>query len=319
MVNSSSRSAAPRVGSKVYASGEQIELVSGPLRLTVVTVGGGLRELLNGDWSVLDGYGPDAVAFGAYGQSLIPWPNRIAGGRYAFHGNSYQLPLTEPAKQNAIHGFARWMNWTVETIEPSRAVLSLVIHPRAGYPFALQAAIEYVLSPSGVSVTTTARNVGTSALPYANGFHPYLTLGSAQVDSCLLTIPARSWLPTDDRGIPVGKEPVDGTRYDFRRPHAIGSLHLDTGYADLIRDPDGMARVRLSAPDNARGIDLWMDRSYPYVMAFTGDTLHDRSRRRRSLGIEPMTAAPNAFQSGDGLRVLNPGEATASAWGLALH
>ena len=30
------------------------------------------------------------------------------------------------------------------------------------------------------------------------------------------------------------------------------------------------------------------------------------SRRRRSLAIEPMTCAPNAFVTGDGLRVLEP-------------
>lgn len=316
MVSSALRPSTPRVSPQAFASGDQVELVSGRLRLTVVTVGGGLRELARDDWRVLDGYGADEVAFGAYGQALVPWPNRLAGGRYEFQGKTYQLALTEPAKQNAIHGLARWMNWNVETVERSRGILSLVIHPQAGYPFALQVSIEYAVSPSGVSVTTTARNVGGSALPYANGFHPYLTVGSSQVDSCLLTIPAGTCLPTDERGIPTGRESVEGSRLDFRKPHEIGSLHLDTGYADLIRGEDGMARVELREPDGSRAISLWMDRSYTYVMAFTGDTLDDQSRRRRSLGVEPMTAAPNAFQSGEGLCVLRPGEATTSAWGI---
>jgi aldose 1-epimerase len=52
-------------------------------------------------------------------------------------------------------------------------------------------------------------------------------------------------------------------------------------------------------------------------MLFTGDSLPDASRRRGGLGVEPMTCAPNAFASGDGLRVLEPGESFSAAWGIA--
>jgi aldose 1-epimerase len=61
---------------------------------------------------------------------------------------------------------------------------------------------------------------------------------------------------------------------------------------------------------------LWLDASYPFLMLFTGDTLPDAARRRRSLGVEPMTCAPNAFQSRDGLRTLAPGESISCAWGI---
>lgn len=59
---------------------------------------------------------------------------------------------------------------------------------------------------------------------------------------------------------------------------------------------------------------LWLDESYPYLMLFTGDSLPDE--RRRGLGIEPMTCAPNALQSGEGVRILAPGESFTSAWGI---
>ena len=49
-------------------------------------------------------------------------------------------------------------------------------------------------------------------------------------------------------------------------------------------------------------------------MLFTGDPLPDVNRR--SLGIEPMTCAPNAFQSGDGLVPLEVGESFAAEWGI---
>jgi aldose 1-epimerase len=51
-------------------------------------------------------------------------------------------------------------------------------------------------------------------------------------------------------------------------------------------------------------------------MVFTGDALPE-GERRRSIAVEPMTCAPNAFVSGDGLVVLDPGETHTAAWGIA--
>lgn len=308
----------PRFEGPVNASGEQIELASGDVRLTVVTAGGGMRTLTRGDWHVLDGYGIDELPPGAAGQPLIPWPNRIAGGRYEFQGASYQLPITEPDKGNAVHGFARWMTWDVERADGQNAALNLLLYPRAGYPFALYVEIEYRVSLSGVDVVTTARNVGHSPLPFASGFHPYICVGSRSIDSNRLEIPAQKWVRTDERQIPVGRENVEGTSFDFRTAREIGSIKLDTAFTDLRRDDDGMARVRLSTADGSRSVAVRMDATHTHVMAYTGDVLADPARRRRAIAIEPMTAPPNAFQSGDGLRVLQPGETFTSEWGIEL-
>ena len=37
---------------------------------------------------------------------LFPWPGRIAGARFTFKGREYRLPVNEPARGHAIHGFA---------------------------------------------------------------------------------------------------------------------------------------------------------------------------------------------------------------------
>jgi aldose 1-epimerase len=74
-------------------------------------------------------------------------------------------------------------------------------------------------------------------------------------------------------------------------------VHLDTAFADLARDEPGRATVRLRAPDGA-GVDLWLDAHHRYLMLFIGDTLAEPERRRRSLAVEPMTCAPDAFRSG---------------------
>jgi aldose 1-epimerase len=74
--------------------------------------------------------------------------------------------------------------------------------------------------------------------------------------------------------------------------------------------------VRLQAPDSSRA-ELWVDGSYPIVELYTGDTLSP-ARRRRGIGTEPMTAPPNAFQTGEGLLRLEPGQIARSQWGARL-
>lgn len=303
----------------VDASGEQVVLTSGRVRLTVVTAGGGIRELTCGDWHVVDGYGADEVPAGASGQPLIPWPNRIADGEYEFAGRRHQAPITETDKRNALHGFARWMTWQVDVLEASRAVLGLMMYPRQGYPFALHVEVEYRVDDPSVSVRTAARNVGRTALPYAGGFHPYITAGTPTIDQCSLMIPAATFLTVDERQIPNGRRPAAGGELDFRSARPVGPARLDTAFTDLERDADGMARVILAAPDGSRAVVVRMDEAHPYVMVYTGDSLPSPERRRRSVAVEPMTAAPNAFRSGDGLRVLEPGEVFNSEWGIEVN
>jgi aldose 1-epimerase len=58
-----------------------------------------------------------------------------------------------------------------------------------------------------------------------------------------------------------------------------------------------------------------MDAPYSYLMVFTGDTLGP-PKARRSVALEPMTCAPNGFQSGEGLLTLQPGERFSADWGI---
>src|SRR4051812_14206399 len=62
------------------------EVVAGGARLVVDLRGGGLRELVVGDWHVLDGYPAGTVPAGRRGGVLLPWPNRLRGGRWRWRG-----------------------------------------------------------------------------------------------------------------------------------------------------------------------------------------------------------------------------------------
>jgi aldose 1-epimerase len=299
---------------RLAPSGAQHAITHGDHHAVVVEVGGALRAYRLHDWDVLDGYAVDEMCTGARGQTLIPWPNRLRDGRYRFNAADHQLPLSEPERSNAIHGLVRWTNWTVGDRDVDRIRMEHVLHPQAGYPFTLQLAVHYTLAHDGLTVTTIARNAGAEPCPYGAGAHPYVKTGGRLIDRAILTAPGATWLPTDNRAIPVGRAPVDGTPYDFRAPRPIGDTELDTAFTDLQRDTDGWAHVRLDAADGRRRVDVAMDGAYGYVELYTGDALPEHDRRRCGLGIEPMTCAPNALASGDGLVVLQPGESHRGRW-----
>ncbi len=296
-------------------SGEQVELRFEPWSAVVVEVGGGLRELRHKGAPLLDGYAVDEMASGGRGQPLLPWPNRLAGGRYLFGGREIEVPVNERSTGSAIHGLARWSAWRITEQTPSRCAVELRLHPQPPYPFTADLRIDYALGETGLAVTLRAANAGATDLPVGAGFHPYLTLGTEIIDAVSARVPAAAWLPTDSRGIPTGeRRPVSGD-LDLRAGPALGNRALDHCFTDLDRDEDGLARVVLTRPDGGAAT-LWMDEAWPFVMVFTGDTV-EPARRRRGLAVEPMTCAPDAFNSGDGLRVLRPGESFTGRWGIA--
>lgn len=301
----------------IAPSGEQFELTYGNQRATIVEVGGGIREYVVADRAVLDPFPVDATCDGAHGTVLVPWPNRLADGRYHFDGDEHQVALTEPEKANAIHGLLRWRSWRASEHTSSRVVMASRLHPMMGYPFCLDVEVTYELGDAGLMVSTTATNVGASACPYGCGQHPYLSPGTGTIDACTLQLDAGTRILTDnERQLPTGVESVAGTHFDFSEARVIGEQTLDFAFTDLARDTAGRAWVRLACTDGHR-VELWVDEHYPILELYTGDTL-EPGRRRRGLGTEPMTCPPNAFQTGDRLLTLEPGQSVTTTWGVRL-
>ncbi len=293
-------------------SGRQHPIVAGDHRAVAVEVGGGIRRYDVEGQAVIAGYAESMMAPKCAGSVLTPWPNRTGGGRYRFADEDHQLALTEPDAGNAIHGLARWARWTIVDERSDSIALAVDVPPQTGYPFEVKVTVRWTVGPGGLAVEHTATNLGDRPAPFGLGVHPYLDLGGVPFDDVWLQVPAGRRLLVDDHKIPVGSEQVDGSDYDLRAGRRLGPLRLDTGFTDLHRDEDGFARVRLSVIEG-RAVEVWMDRKFGYVQVFTGDRFDGRTD---ALAIEPMTCAPDAFNSGDGLIVLAPGEEWHGAWGI---
>jgi aldose 1-epimerase len=302
----------------VAPSGDQFEISGGGYRAVVTECGGGLRLLEYDGRPLVLGFGEDEQSTSGRGQLLAPWPNRIRGGAYRFGGRDLQLPLTEPARGNANHGLVRWAGWTVEEQTAHSVSLVLRLMSQPGYPWTLDLHVLHDLSADGLTVTVTATNLGDRPAPYAVGAHPYLRAGPGHVDDWELTLPAATRLVTDDHLVPVGRADVRDTDLDFRVARPIRSAVLDTAFTDLTRDADGRVDVLLRDPTADQGVALWMDARHDYLQLFTGDELPEKARE--SLAVEPMTAPPDAFNSGESLVVLAPaghdGDEHSASWGI---
>jgi aldose 1-epimerase len=299
-------------------SGRQY-LLAGPggQQAVVVEVGGGLREYGSGGRPVLDGYAEGELCSGGRGQVLAPWPNRVGDGRYAWAGRDFQLPLTEVEHGNAIHGLVRWASWSLAESSAARVLLAHRLPPQPGWPWPLDLTVAYSLTPSGLEVTLGAENLGSDPCPWGAGFHPYLAAFGGLADQSQLQVPAAAYYRSDERGLPVGIEPVAGGPVDFRSGRPIGPAHLDVAFTDLERDSSGRATVELADPAGGGRTQLWVDPSWTHLMVFTGDTLGEVGRRRRGVAVEPMTAPPDMLRSGTGRIVLEPGERWQGSWGIA--
>jgi aldose 1-epimerase len=295
-------------------SGIQVELRHGEHHAVIVEAGGGLRSYSLAGRPILDGYPEQELAGGGRGQVLFPWPNRLAGGTWDDDGSPRQLPLSEPSRGNAIHGLVRWSAWDVRPAGSAGATARYTLVPQPGYPFRLAVEIDYRLSAGGLAVTTTVRNEGTRVAPFGLGFHPYLSAGEGLVDDLTLTVPAETHLLLDASGIPNGREPVAGSRVDYRVARRIGAAIIDDGFTAVQRGEGELAQVTV---DGAHGrVELWAGPGYEYLQVFTGDTLAP-SAKRRGLAVEPMTSPANALASGEGLIHLDPGASTELTWGIA--
>lgn len=306
----------------VAPSGEQHEVDGGGYRAVVTECGASLRLLEHDGRPLVLGWPEDEQTSAGRGQLLAPWPNRIRDGRYTFAGRDLQLPISEPKLHNASHGLVRWASWRLHERTEHSVTLGLRLMSQPGYPWTVDLSVRYELSDDGLAVTCTATNRSSSPAPYAVGAHPYLVAGDGPLDGWELTLPGGSALVVDEQLVPIGREDVAGTDLDFRRARALRSTSLDTTFTDLERDAGGRAEVVVRDPSTGTGVLLWMDAAHRWVQVFTGDALP--AHARESLAVEPLTAPPNAFATGEDVVVLAPAGAGSpagsdehvTAWGI---
>lgn len=281
------------------------------LSAQITEVAAGLRSLRVNGAAIVPEYPLREPRPFASGIILAPWANRLRDGRWVHDGVTQQLALTEPARSNAIHGLLRFSPYAVSARTESSITLVATIFPQSGYPVEMLNQVTYSLSAQGLSVQQQITNRGDHRAPVALGAHPFLTIPDVQPGEVVFTGPCASVIAVDERLLPVGIEAVAG-EFDVRGGVRLDTVNFDHGFADPERDADGRAVHSLRA-DDGRTVSLWGDEAAQYWQVFTPGTYEGYPV---AVAIEPMSAPADAFNSGDGVRFLEPGESCEMAWGI---
>ena len=281
----------------------------------------------------LDGYVSARKFLGA---TVGRYANRIANGRFALDGESFQLACTDGP--NALHGgplgFDRKV-WTItalgESPEPFVTLTYLSADGEEGYPGSLATTLTYSLSgDTELSVAFSAVTDKPTVVNLTN--HSFFNLAGVDGGSGILdhhiTIAADSYLPVGSTGIPLGAPAnVEATPFDFRTAHRVGArigdddaqLHLRKGYDHNFCLRGGVAReprlaARLEDPSSGRVLELLTDQ--PGVQFYSGNFLdgsvtgkYGRAHRQYdALCLEPQRFPDTPNQPGYPSARLDPGE-----------
>jgi aldose 1-epimerase len=190
-----------------------------------------------------DDVGPrDAACF-----PLVPFANRVRGGRFTCGGREIVLAPNMPPDPNPLHGQGWLAAWRVVASSESQAELAFV-HEPGEWPWRYEARQQFTVDAEGVSIVLTCRNISEEPMPCALGLHPYFPCDRETV---LDTEVDRVWT-VDADVLPVDQLPATG-RYALRERRICGA-GLDNGFGGWrgtahIHWPKSGAALRLTSPD----------------------------------------------------------------------
>jgi len=274
----------PVLGAMVY----QIGLLDEDGEVTIILESDSPAELESNPWF--------------RGRILFPFNDRIPGGQYTFDGVDYQLPINEEEDGSSIHGLVYNKPFVVseEILNDDSGSIKLSYTINAddfeSYPFSVKLEVVYAISDSGFSVDYRICNCDDKALPVALGWHPYFSPGKA-INSLRMKCGGGSFVEVDETLNPTGElVSVTGTDLDYHQFKELGDRELDIAFT---LPSDGITLLN----NESRTLELIFDAGFfPYVQLFTPP-------KRKSIAIEPVTAATNSFNiDGLGKMVLNSGE-----------
>jgi aldose 1-epimerase len=163
----------------------------------------------------------------AYFSALVGrYANRIANGKFALEGKTYQLSTNNPP--NHLHGGPQGFHvqvWDVDAVNDNSITLSyLSKNGEEGFPGNCKVAVNYTVTEKNeLVISYEASTDGATIINLTS--HPYFNLngqGNGTIVNHLLQINADNYTPVNGSLIPRGIETVEGTPFDFRQAKPIG-------------------------------------------------------------------------------------------------
>ncbi len=226
---------------------------------------------------------------------LAPFPNRIKDGGYEFEQKIFDLPKNDKFG-HAMHGFIYNQPFDVTSSKDEINLSYSYNGFEKGFPFPFDLKVKYRVSDLGLEQSVEVINNGEKSMPFGLGWHPYFSSLDHSVNNLSLKMPNVRMMEVDPGKIPTGNL-LDYSV--FQEAEEIGAEELDNCFVvQNHNDPI----VELFYPQLNKTLQLYFgkdDEQNKYVQIYT-------PKDRNSIAIEPMTCAPNAFNNGLGLRILEP-------------
>jgi aldose 1-epimerase len=292
-----------------------VTLRSGPLGVEVSPdVGGSItRFWLERGREAVDLFRPataDAVAGrdprGMACFPLVPYSNRIRGGRFSFRDQVVRLAANDPAERLPLHGVGWRMPWRPTQIGPASVTLEIG-HAPGAWPWAFRATQRVALDDSWLTLALAVTNDSDVAMPTGLGFHPYLPRTSR---TTLTARVGQVWL-TDGDQLPVtlvdpppGSDPGDGLSVD--------TVALDNCFVGWH------GRAAVTWPERRLRLTMAADPPLGCLVVYTPPG-------RDVFCVEPVSHVTDAFnlaargRTDTGMLVLNPGEAVRATVTVAVE
>ncbi|MGA2452918.1 MAG: aldose 1-epimerase [Solirubrobacteraceae bacterium] len=249
---------------------------------------------------------------------LYPWANRLAGFDYSVGGRSVRIPH-DPTRvhldanglpiHGAIGGLMAWELVGAPDRPPAGTTSSLTARLSWSdaqpelfelFPFRHDLRLQARLRDGRLEIELTVHACGTDAVPLSFGFHPYLSPPGAARERWLVDLPAMCALALDAKQIPTGPaQELAAEQFE------LDGREFDDGF-DAVAAP-----ARFSVAGAGRLIELTFLQGYPCAQVFA-------PAGGQFICFEPMTAPTNALRSGEGLRLLAPGERFAASFSVAV-
>eukprot|EP01060_Flectonema_neradi_P004591 TRINITY_DN12990_c0_g1_i1.p1 TRINITY_DN12990_c0_g1~~TRINITY_DN12990_c0_g1_i1.p1 ORF type:complete len:471 (+),score=57.00 TRINITY_DN12990_c0_g1_i1:75-1415(+) len=279
------------------------------------------------------------------GCSLMPWANRIENGEYTSYGSHHKLPINENhgVRHHAMHGFMFFQNMTAGSkVTESANQITLTItksfneNSYPGYPFSFDVTIEYTLnSSSHLSVKASATNTHShTAMPFYMGWHPFFKVKDVASTCIEFDYSQDAYDVLDCGGPPFGDQLIANasliptgkaeawTQFDGKTPIGLkqGSTKLPNYYDTAFRIRNsklGITRNKIN--DGCKSpykMVLWQDDKFRFNQLYTG---LPSSTGEEAIAFEPQSGSTNAYNNGDDLSVLYPGQTFHGQFGFYIE
>lgn len=282
-------------------SGAQVEVIpahSAMLHAFRIPYEGQLLNIID-NYSGLDDYRENLPEY-FKSAKLSPYACRIPGGAYQWEDREYTIEKNI-TPGSCIHGLLYDVAFTIkeQQVSDTGALLILSHHydgADKGYPFPYDCEIQYRLDPEQqLHVTTTISNRSGNTMPLMDGWHPYFTTGTP-IDELELQFASEQIVEFNAQLVPTGKVLPYNRFAGFT---SLAGIELDNSF--LLDFSGHHALCTLRDPIKRVIITFHPDNVYPVLQLYIPP-------HRRSIAIENLTGAPNAFNNGMGLVTLTAGE-----------